>query len=150
MFSNLFSQSLGLGLLFCSQVKNLVIAKIMDQSLIQEEDRPWLALPYHSNKDKGCSMSFQSVSSNKVHHCDLPACAGGKNICGSSSGFLIMVDETSEITMIDPNTNARFVLPQISTSLAPKHSTDIDSGEQGRRLLMPRGPPQFFFLHIIL
>ncbi|XWS25967.1 hypothetical protein CRYUN_Cryun27aG0113000 [Craigia yunnanensis] len=74
-------------------------------------------------------MSFQSVSSNKVHHCELPACAGGKNICGSSSGFLIMVDETSEIIMIDPNTNARFVLPQIPTSLAPKHSTNIDSGE---------------------
>ncbi|XWS20888.1 hypothetical protein CRYUN_Cryun30bG0007700 [Craigia yunnanensis] len=95
----------------------------------QAEDGPWLALPYHSNRDKGCSMSLQSVSSDKVHHCELPACAGGKIICGSSSGFLIMVDETSEITMIDPATNALFVLPQIPISWAPKYSTDIDSGE---------------------
>ncbi|XVE94472.1 hypothetical protein REPUB_Repub02eG0011800 [Reevesia pubescens] len=75
-------------------------------------------------------MSFQSVSSNKIYDHELPTCARGKSICGSSSGFLILVDETSEITMIDPLTNASFMLPPIPTSLAPKHSTDIDSGER--------------------
>ncbi|XP_022769288.1 F-box protein SKIP23-like [Durio zibethinus] len=98
------------------------------ESSTQAEDRPWLALPYHSNRGKECSMSFKSVSSNKVYDHVL-ACAGRKNICGSSSGFLIMVDETSEITMIDPLTNARFILPPILTSLEAKHSTDIDSAK---------------------
>ncbi|XVF63590.1 hypothetical protein PTKIN_Ptkin09bG0098900 [Pterospermum kingtungense] len=98
------------------------------ESSTQEIDRPWLVFPYQFNRDQGY-MSFQSVSSNQVHHYELPGCGVGNNICGSSSSFLIMVDEASEITMINPNTNARFVLPQIPNSWAPKNSTDIDSGD---------------------
>ncbi|MBA0595337.1 hypothetical protein Gorai_012209, partial [Gossypium raimondii] len=94
------------------------------------EDKPWLALPRH-NREKGCSMRFQSVTSNNVYHYELAACASGKTLCGSSSGFLIMVDETSQISMIDPLTKARrFTLPTILPSLPPKPSTDIEPSER--------------------
>ncbi|MBA0846035.1 hypothetical protein Goarm_022207 [Gossypium armourianum] len=76
-------------------------------------------------------MRFQSVTSNNVYDYELAACASGKTICGSSSGFLIMVDETSQISMIDPLTKARrFTLPTILPSLPPKPSTDIEPSER--------------------
>ncbi|EOY21036.1 Uncharacterized protein TCM_012354 [Theobroma cacao] len=58
--------------------------------LIQAKDRPWLALPYHPKRsDKRCSsMSFQSVSSNKIYHRKLPGVGGSKTICGSSQAVL--------------------------------------------------------------
>ncbi|XP_017604192.1 uncharacterized protein LOC108450939 [Gossypium arboreum] len=94
------------------------------------EDKPWLAIPRH-NRENGCSMRFQSVTSNNVYDYELAACTSGKTICGSSSGFLIMVDETSQISMIDPLTKARrFTLPTILPSLPPKPSTDIEPSER--------------------
>ncbi|TYG69059.1 hypothetical protein ES288_D05G200900v1 [Gossypium darwinii] len=94
------------------------------------EDKPWLALPRH-NREKGCSMRFQSVTSNNVYDYELAACASGKTLCGSSSGFLIMVDETSQISTIDLLTKARrFTLPTILPSLPPKPSTDIEPSER--------------------
>ncbi|MBA0807980.1 hypothetical protein Gohar_023749 [Gossypium harknessii] len=76
-------------------------------------------------------MRFQSVTSNNVYDYELAACASGKTICGSSSGFLIMVDETSQISMIDPLSKARrFTLPTILPSLPPKPSTDIEPSER--------------------
>ncbi|TYH71669.1 hypothetical protein ES332_D05G200400v1 [Gossypium tomentosum] len=51
------------------------------------EDKPWLALPRH-NREKGCSMRFQSVTSNNVYDYELAACASGKTLCGSSSAVL--------------------------------------------------------------
>ncbi|KAK6249661.1 hypothetical protein SCA6_003666 [Theobroma cacao] len=98
--------------------------------LIQAKDRPWLALPYHPKRsDKRCSsMSFQSVSSNKIYHRKLPGVGGSKTICGSSAGFLVMVDQTcDQITMIDPLTKAQFQLPSVSTSLRPKDSIDTQN-----------------------
>ncbi|OMO98640.1 hypothetical protein COLO4_13786 [Corchorus olitorius] len=65
-------------------------------------------------------MSFRSVTSNKVHHRQLPAAefAGqSKTICGSSAGFLIMMDEISEeITMIDPISKTQFRVPPLSST----------------------------------
>ncbi|XVE69653.1 hypothetical protein DITRI_Ditri10aG0007700 [Diplodiscus trichospermus] len=99
--------------------------------LAQAENHPWLDLPYHSNPDEECP--FQIVSSSKG---ELPACHGGKHICGSTSGFLIMADETSEvITMINSTTNAKLFLPQIPTSLA-KRSTDIIGSSETRKFLV--------------
>ncbi|KAB2082324.1 hypothetical protein ERO13_A05G181900v2, partial [Gossypium hirsutum] len=108
---------------------NQVFAKTMEDSK-HAEDKPWLAIPRH-NRENGCSMRFQSVTSNNVYDYELAACTSGKTICGSSSGFLIMVDETSQISMIDPLTKARrFTLPTILPSLPPKPSTDIEPSER--------------------
>ncbi|TYH17469.1 hypothetical protein ES288_A05G194100v1 [Gossypium darwinii] len=51
------------------------------------EDKPWLAIPRH-NRENGCSMRFQSVTSNNVYDYELAACTSGKTICGSSSAVL--------------------------------------------------------------
>ncbi|XVE91877.1 hypothetical protein REPUB_Repub01dG0049100 [Reevesia pubescens] len=106
-------------------------------SLRKAKDHPWLALPHQYYLKPGksrCFMRFQSVSSNRVYHCQLPAAASGSStICGSSPGFLIMVDETtSQITMIDRLSKAWFKLPPISTSLAPQCSS-TDSGRDRQK-----------------
>lgn len=88
------------------------------------QDLPWLLLP--ATKDNKDIKSFLSITTNKLHNFNLPA-ARGKTICGSSAGWLIMNDNVSTITLINPLSSAHFQLPQISTKKVLIHKAILSS-----------------------
>ncbi|KAK9233253.1 hypothetical protein WN943_023502 [Citrus x changshan-huyou] len=88
------------------------------------QDLPWLLLP--ATKDNEDIKSFLSITTNKLHNFNLPA-ARGKTICGSSAGWLIMNDNVSTITLINPLSSAHFQLPQISTKKVLIHKAILSS-----------------------
>lgn len=74
---------------------------------------PWLMLT-HSRFSQSHS-SFFDLSSNKVHTIYLPEASNGRRRCGSSFGWLVFLDETPSILLLNPLTRSRLQLPSLST-----------------------------------
>ncbi|KAM6543586.1 hypothetical protein CsatB_008033 [Cannabis sativa] len=76
---------------------------------------PWLMLP-KSRHRRPHSAAFFNLSSNKVYLINLPeALSHGKRCCGSSHGWLVILDETPSLLLLNPLTRSKFHLPPIST-----------------------------------
>nr|XP_043618527.1 F-box protein SKIP23-like [Erigeron canadensis] len=88
---------------------------------------PWLMLPKSTNLEQPDlinTRSFLSISDNKIHLVSLPEDSDSHRRCGSSYGWLVILDETPLISIINPLTKAKQCLPPLSsfpnvTSFAP-------------------------------
>ncbi|GAU24931.1 hypothetical protein TSUD_311660 [Trifolium subterraneum] len=67
---------------------------------------PWLMISHNS---------FFDLSTNKIHHLNLPMPSGPTRICGSSHGWLVILKQTSELTLLNPITGATLSLPSLQT-----------------------------------
>ncbi|KAK2656170.1 hypothetical protein Ddye_009222 [Dipteronia dyeriana] len=65
------------------------------------------------------NKSFFHMSTMKLHHLNNLRAAQGKNICGSSAGWLIMVDKTSQIISLIKPCNAAKII-QLEPSFCTK------------------------------
>lgn len=74
---------------------------------------PWLMLPKSHRRLSRCG--FFSLSENKVHSLNLPEASHSKRLCGSSCGWLIILDETPVITAVNPINRAKINLPHLSS-----------------------------------
>lgn len=78
---------------------------------------PWLMLPpsrshHHQSSSR---RGFYSLSDNKVHFFTLPEVSITRRRCGSSFGWLVMLDETPAMFLINPLTKAKLHLPPLSS-----------------------------------
>lgn len=71
---------------------------------------PWLMLP--KNRSNRCG--FIDFLDNKLHFLNLPEASNSRRRCGSSHGWLIIVDESPSIFIINPLTRVTFNLPPVS------------------------------------
>ncbi|KAF3642221.1 putative pseudouridylate synthase [Capsicum annuum] len=72
---------------------------------------PWLMLPKNRSNRRG----FINFVDNKLHFLNLPEASNRRRRCGSSHGWLIIVDESSPlILMINPITKVTFNLPPVT------------------------------------
>ncbi|XP_061361303.1 F-box protein SKIP23-like [Gastrolobium bilobum] len=67
---------------------------------------PWLMLS---------SRAFFDLSNNKTHLLNLPLSSHRTRICGSSHGWLVILDETPEVRLLNPITRATIALPPLYT-----------------------------------
>ncbi|KAF9621761.1 hypothetical protein IFM89_027615 [Coptis chinensis] len=74
------------------------------------KNSPWLMLPDLTNK---FGRTLVNVFSGKQKHVFLPE-SHGKRCCGTSHGWLIMVDSSLVITLYNPLTRAELQLPPLS------------------------------------
>lgn len=97
----------------------------MQTETVHPQELPLLLLPnsFLNNND---IKSFLSIPTYKLHHLNLPA-AQGKIICGSSAGWLIVIDYVSTIILINPLTSAHIQLPQISPNKVLIHKAILSS-----------------------
>ncbi|CAL9095350.1 unnamed protein product [Musa textilis] len=73
---------------------------------------PWMMLPGKSNT----TAKFFSIADNKVYQIPCPKPMIRRRICiGSSHGWLITVDESSNMHLVNPLTGAQFPLPPVTT-----------------------------------
>jgi hypothetical protein len=74
---------------------------------------PWLMLPLvQSNRSH---RAFFDLSARKLHHLQLlEATSHRKRSCGSSHGWLVILDESPAVLLLNPLTRARFHLPPLS------------------------------------
>ncbi|KGN55474.1 F-box protein SKIP23 [Cucumis sativus] len=72
---------------------------------------PCLIIPLYHN----CRCGLFNFSDNKIHFLYLPEISLRKRPCGSSHGWLTIVDETPPILLLNPFTRAKLWLPPLST-----------------------------------
>ncbi|PON60612.1 F-box domain containing protein [Parasponia andersonii] len=76
---------------------------------------PWLMLP-HSHHRRPHRAAFFNLSHNKVHLLNLPEASSlGKRCCGSCHGWLVILDETPSVLLLNPLTRSKLHLPPVST-----------------------------------
>ncbi|EEF52799.1 conserved hypothetical protein [Ricinus communis] len=73
---------------------------------------PFLLLPYYQNNPD--RRGFYNISDDKIYVLELPE-AYEKRCCGSSHGWLIMVEDSPSIFLLNPLTRERIELPALST-----------------------------------
>lgn len=74
---------------------------------------PWLMLPQsQSNKSH---RAFFDLSTNNYHFLNLPEASHLKRHCGSSHGWLILLDDSPLVLLINPLTRAKSTLPSLSS-----------------------------------
>ncbi|WCJ44298.1 hypothetical protein M5689_024973 [Euphorbia peplus] len=81
---------------------------------------PFLLLPYY--QDHPGHRGFYNISNDKTYSLKLPK-ASEKRCCGSSHGWLIMVEDTPSVFLLNPLTRAKIELPSLSTF--PTFPTDL-------------------------
>jgi hypothetical protein len=74
---------------------------------------PWLMLP-KSRTQQTQKRGFYSLTEDKVNFLDLPEVTNRRRRCGSSHGWLVIVDETPAIFLLNPLTRSRVHLPPLS------------------------------------
>ncbi|KDP36858.1 hypothetical protein JCGZ_08149 [Jatropha curcas] len=74
---------------------------------------PWLMLP-QSQSDQS-HRAFFNLSTNRFHFLNLPEASHRKRHCGSSHGWLIILDDSPIILLINPLTRAKLSLPPVSS-----------------------------------
>jgi hypothetical protein len=75
---------------------------------------PWLMLPL-SKSQLQSHRSFYDVSTNKTHHLELPEACHSQVRVDSSNGWLVIIDSSSAILLLNPLTLAKFNLPPLSS-----------------------------------
>ncbi|KAI3783296.1 hypothetical protein L1987_42373 [Smallanthus sonchifolius] len=89
---------------------------------------PWLMLPRGTNQDPQSNLrSFLSISDNKIHRINLPEDSDNHRRCGSSHGWLVILDQTPKISIVNPITQSKQYLPPLSsfpnvTNFAPNET----------------------------
>lgn len=73
---------------------------------------PFLLLPYHQSSPN--QRGFYNITDGKTYSLELPE-AYEKRCCGTSHGWLIMVEESPAIFLLNPLTRARIGLPSLSS-----------------------------------
>ncbi|KAF5740910.1 F-box protein SKIP23-like [Tripterygium wilfordii] len=88
---------------------------------------PWLLLPQSDPNQS--HRPFFDLSTNKFYSLYLPEISPTMRQCGSSHGWLIIVDDTPDIFIIKPLTRAKINLPSFLTSpsVVSFNHADIDS-----------------------
>ncbi|TQE07523.1 hypothetical protein C1H46_006843 [Malus baccata] len=74
---------------------------------------PWLMLP--QSQPNQSHRAFFSLSNSRVHFLHLPEASHRKRRCGSSHGWLVILDETPSVLLVNPLTRAKRHLPPLST-----------------------------------
>ncbi|XP_071697851.1 F-box protein SKIP23-like [Rutidosis leptorrhynchoides] len=73
---------------------------------------PWLMLPQTKNHN---SQPFFTLSDNRIHHLNLPEASIIRRRCGSSHGWLVFLEESPLIFVINPLTRVKHHLPPLNT-----------------------------------
>ncbi|XP_056163974.1 F-box protein SKIP23-like [Syzygium oleosum] len=78
---------------------------------------PWLLLPLFKPQSRGrsCSGYFYSLPDNKVHVLRITETCLRKRRCGSSHGWLAILDESPSVVLVNPLTGAKVDLPPLHT-----------------------------------
>ncbi|KAG2588549.1 hypothetical protein PVAP13_5NG347800 [Panicum virgatum] len=92
---------------------------------------PLLLLPFDPNSD---TVSLYCVSEKKAFSLTLPD-VRGKVPCGSSCGWLALMDEVASVTLLNPITGARVDLPPADEHVAAASSWERVSKVHGRWFL---------------
>ena len=92
---------------------------------------PLLLLPFDPNSD---TVSFYCVSEKKAFSLTLPD-VRGKVPCGSSCGWLALMDEVASVTLLNPFTGARVDLPPADEHVAAASSWERVSKVRGQWFL---------------
>nr|TKW34522.1 hypothetical protein SEVIR_2G312000v2 [Setaria viridis] len=120
---------------------------------------PLLLLPF--GPDWG-AVTLYSVAEDKTLSLPLPPEARGKVPCGSSCGWLALMDEAASVTLLNPFTGALVELPPADENIAAASTmqTMLVSKKGGRWVLHPEDDNassialdemrQFFFNEIVL
>ncbi|KAK0576198.1 hypothetical protein LWI29_013601 [Acer saccharum] len=75
---------------------------------------PWLMLPQSQSHQS--RQAFFDLSANRVHFLHLPEASNHcKRNCGSSHGWLVILDETPYVILLNPLTRAKIHLPPLFT-----------------------------------
>ncbi|XP_047329684.1 F-box protein SKIP23-like [Impatiens glandulifera] len=93
---------------------------------------PWLMLPQngaYQTRRRG----FFSISSNKLHFLNLPEASHRRRSCGSSHGWLVILDESPSIFLLNPLTRERINLPPLSVF---PNVVDFDFYRVGREYIL--------------
>ncbi|PIA32864.1 hypothetical protein AQUCO_04300061v1 [Aquilegia coerulea] len=107
---------------------------------------PMLMMPDSENKD---ARRLIDIINDEVYEVMLPE-ANEKQCCGSSHGWLIMVDKSSVITLLNPLTGSQFQLPPLSTSLKALEShAEKDERQHYHKLAFCLQTLFYFFKWII-
>ncbi|KAK9075030.1 hypothetical protein SSX86_003349 [Deinandra increscens subsp. villosa] len=78
---------------------------------------PWLMLPRTTNQDPQSNL-FLSIPDEKIHLIHLPEDSDHSDHhrrCGSSHGWLVFLNETPSISIINPLTKSKQLLPPLSS-----------------------------------
>ncbi|KAF5740900.1 F-box protein SKIP23-like [Tripterygium wilfordii] len=71
---------------------------------------PWLALP-DGNSD---TCRLYSLTDKKIHHIELPEIRE-RRCCGTAHGWMVMVDNSANVLLLNPLTRSQIPLPPITT-----------------------------------
>ncbi|OVA16000.1 Protein of unknown function DUF295 [Macleaya cordata] len=74
---------------------------------------PWLMVPFMGDETESYRCFF-SISEDKYHILELPECSE-KRICGSSLGWLLMLEKGPAINLFNPITRTLIPLPPLTT-----------------------------------
>ncbi|CAK7346085.1 unnamed protein product [Dovyalis caffra] len=98
---------------------------------------PWLLLP-QSQSNQSSYRGFFDLSTKKFHFLNLPEASHRKKHCGSSHGWLIILDDSPSILVINPLTRRKIHLPAISSF---PNVVSFDYANVGREYLLvkPQG-----------
>ncbi|XP_077219028.1 F-box protein SKIP23-like [Tasmannia lanceolata] len=90
--------------------------------LLSPRQLPLLMLP---DKERSRIRQFFSVSENKLYNIQLPL-FNGKWCCGSCMGWLITVDERSNVHLLNPLSRIQIQLPSLDKFTYHQYHTDPD------------------------
>ncbi|KAK2995133.1 hypothetical protein RJ640_020773 [Escallonia rubra] len=76
---------------------------------------PWLMLPPSQSQPQASRRGFFCLSANKFHFLGEAAASRRRRRCGSSHGWLVLLDESSHIFLLNPLTRSQVKLPSLST-----------------------------------
>lgn len=74
---------------------------------------PWLMLP--QSQPNQSHRAFYNLSNSRVHFLHLPEASHRKRRCGSSHGWLVILEETPSVLLVNPLTRVKRHLPPLST-----------------------------------
>jgi hypothetical protein len=74
---------------------------------------PWLMLPLSKSQPR-YQRSFYDLSTGNTYHIELPEASRPEiRICSSSNGWLVILDDSPAIVLLNPLTHAKFHLPSL-------------------------------------
>ncbi|KAJ8772608.1 hypothetical protein K2173_027785 [Erythroxylum novogranatense] len=74
---------------------------------------PWLMFP--QRQPNPSRRALYNLSSGKFHFLNLPEASHNKRLCGSSHGWLTILDDSPTIVLVNPITREKVYLPPVST-----------------------------------
>ncbi|KAE8674607.1 protein GDAP2-like protein [Hibiscus syriacus] len=98
---------------------------------------PWLMLP--PSQSHQCLRAFYDLSANKLRFLSVPESSNpNRRHCGSSHGWLVILDESPSVLLLNPLSRAKLHLPPLS-SFPNVHSFSYSHVGKEYSLLSPSG-----------